>query len=123
MLRLSLSHSALPALSLCTPQLNLSRNLLCGLDPRGRGTYTAEGITALADALKNNNIMKELNIASNNLGKNSSWNNDMSGIIAICDVIPTMGALTSLNLASNHLKAQGAKHIAKAIKANVSGFD
>ena len=33
-------------------QLNLSGNELCGLDKRGRGTYTAEGITAIADALK-----------------------------------------------------------------------
>jgi hypothetical protein len=32
--------------------LNLSDNQLCGLDNRGRGTYTAEGITAIADALR-----------------------------------------------------------------------
>ena len=32
-------------------QLNISVNQLCGLDHRGRGTYTAEGIQAIADAL------------------------------------------------------------------------
>ena len=35
-----------------TSQLDLSRNQLCGLDLWGEGTYTAEGITAIADALK-----------------------------------------------------------------------
>ena len=35
-----------------TSQLNLSNNQLCGLDQYGRGTYTTEGITAIADALK-----------------------------------------------------------------------
>ena len=33
-------------------QLDLSSNELCGLDWLGEGTYTAEGITAIAKALK-----------------------------------------------------------------------
>jgi len=33
-------------------QLDLSENQLCGLDYLGRGTYNAEGITAIADALR-----------------------------------------------------------------------
>ena len=33
-------------------QLDLPHNKLCGLDYRGEGTYTAEGITAIANALK-----------------------------------------------------------------------
>jgi hypothetical protein len=35
-------------------QLYLSVNELCGLDRDGDGTYTAEGITAIADALRVN---------------------------------------------------------------------
>ena len=35
-----------------TSQLDLSGNQLCGLNQWGTGTYTAEGITAIADALK-----------------------------------------------------------------------
>jgi hypothetical protein len=35
-------------------QLDLSGNELCGLDNDGDGTYTAEGITAIADALRVN---------------------------------------------------------------------
>ena len=31
---------------------SLSDNALCGLNKYGRGTYTAEGITALCEALK-----------------------------------------------------------------------
>ena len=32
-------------------QIDLSGNELCGIDGWGRGTYTAEGITAIADAM------------------------------------------------------------------------
>ena len=69
----------------------------------------------LAEALKDNNVMQELNISSNDLGRDSNYDSDMSGISAISDAIPTMGALTSLNLASNYIQAEGAKHIAAAI--------
>ena len=31
---------------------SLANNALCGLDGRGNGTYTAEGITKLCEALK-----------------------------------------------------------------------
>ena len=35
-----------------TSQLDLSNNQLCGVDFLGRGTYTTEGITSIANALK-----------------------------------------------------------------------
>ena len=42
-----------PALSPSRPTHgSLADNQLCGLDPRGRGTYTAEGITKLCEGLK-----------------------------------------------------------------------
>ena len=47
---------------------------------------------------------------------------DFSGVVAIADAIPAMGALTSLNLADNELGAEGAKHVAEAIKVNVSAL-
>ena len=31
---------------------SLANNQLCGIDCRGRGTYTAEGVTKLCEALK-----------------------------------------------------------------------
>jgi hypothetical protein len=40
--------------------LNLAENQLCGLDPwTGEGTYTGEGITAIADALRVNGSTTE----------------------------------------------------------------
>jgi len=44
--------------------LNLSDNQLCGLDQRGNGTYTAEGITAIADALRVNGALMALDLSS-----------------------------------------------------------
>ena len=43
-----------------TSQLNLSNNELCGLDWTGAGTYTSEGITAIAEALKVTPSMTEV---------------------------------------------------------------
>ena len=48
-----------------TSQLDLSRNQLCGLDGYGHGTYTAEGITAIADALKVTASMTRLDVRDN----------------------------------------------------------
>ena len=47
---------------------------------------------------------------------------DFSGIQALADAIRNNRALTSLNLASNSLGAKGAKHVAEAIKVNVSAL-
>jgi hypothetical protein len=44
------------------------------------------------------------------------------GAIAISNAISANGALTSLNLASNKLGSEGAKHVAEAIKLNVSAL-
>jgi hypothetical protein len=63
----------------------------------------AEGGKALAEALKGNQVMTELNIASNDLGEDMEDNPDMSGVIAIGNAIPTMGALTSLDISDNKL--------------------
>jgi Ran GTPase-activating protein (RanGAP) involved in mRNA processing and transport len=77
----------------------------------------AEGGKALAEGLEGNQVITELNISDNRLGKSGrSGRIDISGIIALADVIPDMGALTSLNLSSNLLKAEGAKIVAEAIE-------
>ena len=52
-----------------TSQLDLSSNQLCGLDDYGRGTYTAEGITAIADALKVTASITSVDLSSNTLRK------------------------------------------------------
>jgi hypothetical protein len=76
----------------------------------------ADGGKALAEGLKGNQVITELNIADNNLA-NGGYNT--SGVIALADVISDMGAMTSLNLASNMINSEGAKHVAEAIKVSV----
>jgi hypothetical protein len=51
----------------------------------------AVGGKALAEGLKGNQVITELNIADSDL----AINGDMSGVIALADVIPGMGALSS----------------------------
>jgi len=48
--------------------LNLSHNQLCSVDIMGQVTYSAVGITALAEALKVNGVLKRLDIRANDLG-------------------------------------------------------
>ena len=55
-----------------TSQLDLRHNQLCGLDKYGRGTYTAEGITAIADALKVTASITSVNVLSNKLDMESA---------------------------------------------------
>jgi hypothetical protein len=63
----------------------------------------AAGGKALAEGLKGNQVITELNIAGNCLGEDGLAYTDTSGVIALADVIPDMGALSVLNLASNNL--------------------
>ena len=49
-------------------QINLLGNQLCGVDFRGRGTYTIEGISAFANALSVNTSVTSLSLGDNNLG-------------------------------------------------------
>jgi hypothetical protein len=70
----------------------------------------ADGGKALAEGLKGNNVITELDISSKYLGLDSNDKPDMSGVIALADVIPHMGALTSLDLSSNWLSDQRDTH-------------
>jgi hypothetical protein len=67
----------------------------------------AAGAKALVEGLQGNQVMTELNLAGNELGKEApgmfGQKADMSGIIALADIIPGMGALTSLILKDNRL--------------------
>jgi Leucine-rich repeat (LRR) protein len=72
---------------LAMTSLDVSENDLC-----------AEGTKLLAEALKGNQIMMELNISSNNMTYGG-----MSGVVALAGVIPDMEALTSLNISDNDI--------------------
>ena len=83
----------------------------------------AGGSKALADGLKDNQILQELNIASNQMnmrGGAIDWSDtDISGIIAISDAIATMGALEKLLIGANDIQgAEAGKAIGNAITVN-----
>jgi hypothetical protein len=83
-------------------QLDLSSNELCGLDLYdGQGTYTAEGITAIADALRVNGGLTSLNLSSNDIG--GYWDDireenvsTPEGPKAIADALLVNGGLTKI---------------------------
>ena len=94
--------------------LDLSNNALCGVakDPFGAGlsgTYTAEGITAIADALRVNGGLTSIDLSGNQLC--GIWTDDdgdqhgtytAEGITAIADALRVNGALTECNLRLNY---------------------
>ena len=91
-------------------KLDISKNNIC-----------IEGTKAVAEALKGNQTMTELNISSTS----STWSHyenyhgNMSGVIAICDSIPTMGALQKLIMANNRMATkEGGKVLGQALAQN-----
>lgn len=84
-------------------------NLLCGIDENGRGTYTAEGITAIADALRVNISLTSLDLENNQLcgvaefGRGTYY----ADINAIGDALRVNGVLTKCKLNKNQLGVTG----------------
>jgi Ran GTPase-activating protein (RanGAP) involved in mRNA processing and transport len=74
----------------------------------------AEGGKSLAEGIKGNQVIKELNIADNNL---TNSGNDMSGVIALANAIPDMGALSKLDLSMNDIPAAEADMLNATCKA------
>jgi hypothetical protein len=77
----------------------------------------AYGAKALATALEGNQVITELNIASNEMSRNDRVS-DISGINALSDAISGMGVLLSLDISSNGLYVEGTKLLAKALESN-----
>jgi len=108
--------------------LDLSNNALCGVakDPFGAGlsgTYTAEGITAIADALRVNGGLTSIDLSGSKLC--GIWTDfyqygtyTAEGITAIADALRVNGALTSINLRGNQLEDMGWGAIFAAICGN-----
>jgi hypothetical protein len=89
--------------------LNLSSNQLCGLNHLGRGTYTAKGITAIADALRVNGGLTALDLSSNDLKD--------EGVSAVCKAIKSNKEtkLASLNVKKNGIGSIGANAVAAMV--------
>jgi hypothetical protein len=94
--------------------LDLSKNALCGVYKGG--TYTAEGITAIADALRVNGALTKMSLDCNMLGE--------EGTKAICEALEQNTTLKELDLSGGNPSfnniggAAGAKHVAKMLGVN-----
>jgi hypothetical protein len=74
-------------------KLDISKNSLC-----------AAGAKAISEGLKGNQVMTVLNLAGNDMGKESPGmfgKPDISGVTALADVIPAMGAISHLTFSGN----------------------
>ena len=110
------SHSPL----LCTvSQLNLSENHLCGLDNYGRGIYNAEGIKAIADALRVAGSLTVLILSRNKI--------EDEGAIAIGHALRDNAdcKMQALELVGCGIGAGGAKALAAfcAVSASLTKLD
>jgi hypothetical protein len=83
----------------------------------------AEGGKALAEALRGNQVITELNIASNNLGSDANWQVEVSGIANLADVIPGMGAISTLIVNTFALPIQDIKSKAELDFSGKELFD
>ena len=90
-------------------QLDLSKNELCGLNREGYGTHTAEGIAAVADALRVNGGLTALDLRSNYLKD--------EGASAVCEAIQSNKEtkLASLNFGDNDIGPVGANAVAAMV--------
>ena len=98
-------------------QLDLSGNELCGLDNDGDGdgTYNAEGITAIADALRINSGLTKISLTQNVSGE--------EGTKAICEALEQNKTLKELDISGfgntrNIGGTAGVKHVAKMLGIN-----
>ena len=97
--------------------MKLSDNILCGVNWRdGTGTYTAEGITAIAEALKVTASLTSLSLGDNILGDD--------GVEALSVGLKESKSLVALDLSngwsSNKFGPKGAAALASAIAVMAS---
>jgi NLR family CARD domain-containing protein 3 len=104
-------------------QLDISNNQLCGLNEDGRGTYTAEGITAIANALRVNGGLMSLDLSTNALCGVTFMGGTYTaeGITAIAHALRVNGALTECDLIGNYMGEEGKASIRNAVQGK-DGF-
>ena len=67
----------------------------------------AEGTKLVAQALKNNQVMTDLNLSSNEMTDDGNYGTDLSGVIAIGNAIPTIGAMAKFTFSGYTINGQG----------------
>jgi hypothetical protein len=99
-------------------QLDISDNLLCGIDEGGNaygGTYTAEGITAIADALRVNGGLTSVKLRGNKLGE-EGWGAIFAAICGNKD-----SKIMSMDVSNEDIGPAGVKLIAEVLRTSVTG--
>ncbi len=99
-------------------QLNLRDNRLCGVwteEGNQHGNYTAEGITAIADALRVNGALTSVELRSNELG-DEGWGAIFATICGNKD-----SKIMSMDVSSENIGPVGGKLIAEALRTSVTG--
>ena len=101
--------------------IHLAIRALEKLDVKGN-MCGAPGFKHLAEALKNNKALAELNLSSNDATNtvDGTGNTDMGGVTAIVNAIPTMGALVKFNISNNSIGAPGFKHLAEGLQGHAT---
>jgi hypothetical protein len=107
-------------------QLDLSGNQLCGFDTYDdQGTYNAEGITAIADAMRVNRGLTSIDLSGSQLcgirTDDEGYQDGTyiaEGITAIAGALRVNGGLTKISLARNELGEEGTKAICEALEQN-----
>ena len=85
----------------------MGNNLLCGLNWLGKGTYTAEGIIAIAEMLKVNTALQSIGCASR------------ARFLTKCQQPLTPLCLTLVrSVRGNHIGREGAMAFREALKTN-----
>ena len=103
--------------------IDLSGNQLCGIwttaefdgDQHQQGTFTAEGITAIADALRVNGALTSVNLRSNMLG-GEGWGAIFAAICGNKD-----SKIMSMDASGENIGPAGVKLIAEALRTSVTG--
>ena len=126
-------------------QVDLSNNELCGIGRFGGGTYNADGIKAIAQAISVTASLTKISLAKNNLGEEgtkiiceamkgnttiteldlSGWGHTSNiggapGAKCVADMLRVTASLTSINLFANNLGPEGARALAPAIRDSTS---
>ena len=104
-------------------QLDLSNNELCGVyyyNGKLQGTYNAEGITAIANALKVTASLTSLNLADNALCgiKYGRGTYNSEGIKAIAEALKVTASLTCIDVHGNNIAGDGASQLSAAVLGN-----
>jgi Ran GTPase-activating protein (RanGAP) involved in mRNA processing and transport len=88
-------------------QFDISSNSIC-----------AKGGKVLAEALKGNQAITELNITDNKLGLDRRSYGDMSGVLAVANAISDMEAILSVNFLQNNIDIGQAGALASMLKGH-----